>query len=207
MFQVHGLAGRLFTTKAETLRRIERVAATQATTAIETDDVALSRGVEGNAGPGDEAGAHRPALLAYAQVQGTADRDEPRRRRPRVGDWMSRRIQRLQTGQTVAEARRLLAAHHIAQAPVVDDDARLVGLLLQGDLPNAPPTATVAASMRSPVPACAAETDLRQLALALLNTGLPGMPVTGPQGELIGFITRSDVLRAVATEPPLDLWG
>jgi Mg/Co/Ni transporter MgtE len=206
MFQVHGLAGRWFTTKAETLRRIERVSAPAATAAIETDEVALSRRVEAdNAEPDDS--PHRPALQAYAQVQGSAGTDEQRRRRPRVGDWMSRRVQRLRTGQTLAEARALLATHHIEQAPVVDADDRLVGLLLQADLVAAPQQGAVEGCMRSPVPATAAETDLRQLSLALLNTGLPGMPVTGPLGELVGFITRGDVLRAVATEPPLDLWG
>lgn len=207
MFQVHGVAGRVFSTKAETLRRIEQVSAPTAAAAIETDEVALSRRTDDGSHQGAEPGPHRPELQAYAQVQGSADTDTPRHRRPRVGEWMSPQVHRLRTGQSLGEARAVLAAHHIAQAPVVDDDGRLVGLLLAADLADAPPGAPVAAGMRSPVPATSAETDLRQLALALLNTGLPGMPVTGPQGALVGFITRGDVLRAVATEPPLDLWG
>jgi len=27
------------------------------------------------------------------------------------------------------------------------------------------------------------------------------------QGLVMGFISRSDILRAVVTDPPLDLWG
>jgi CBS domain-containing protein len=41
----------------------------------------------------------------------------------------------------------------------------------------------------------------------LLESGLPGLPVVDEQGRVIGFISRSDILRAVVTEPPLDLWG
>jgi CBS domain-containing protein len=41
----------------------------------------------------------------------------------------------------------------------------------------------------------------------LLDTGLPGLPVTDEAGVLIGFISRTDILRAVAADPPLDLWS
>ena len=39
----------------------------------------------------------------------------------------------------------------------------------------------------------------------LLDTGLPGLPVTEEAGVLIGFISRTDILRAVAADPPLDV--
>jgi CBS-domain-containing membrane protein len=40
----------------------------------------------------------------------------------------------------------------------------------------------------------------------LLDTGLPGLPVVDDAGQVIGFVSRSDVLRAVVADPPLDLW-
>jgi len=61
--------------------------------------------------------------------------------------------------------------------------------------------------MWTPVPAASPDTDLRRLAAALLGTGLPGLPVSDAQGGLIGFVSRSDILRAVTADPPLDLWG
>ena len=39
------------------------------------------------------------------------------------------------------------------------------------------------------------------------GTGLPGLPVTDDAGVLSGFISRTDILRAVAADPPLDLWS
>ena len=44
------------------------------------------------------------------------------------------------------------------------------------------------------------------MASVLLDTGLPGLPVTNELGLLEGFISRTDILRAVAADPPLDLW-
>ena len=33
------------------------------------------------------------------------------------------------------------------------------------------------------------------------------VPVTDEAGVLSGFISRTDILRAVAADPPLDLWS
>jgi CBS domain-containing protein len=61
--------------------------------------------------------------------------------------------------------------------------------------------------MSSPVPSVSADTDLRRVARVLLDTGLPGLAVVDEQGQVTGFVARSDILRAVVTDPPLDLWG
>jgi CBS domain-containing protein len=41
----------------------------------------------------------------------------------------------------------------------------------------------------------------------LLDTGLSGLPVVDEAGNVRAFIARGDILRAVAHDPPLDLWG
>jgi CBS domain-containing protein len=96
----------------------------------------------------------------------------------------------------------------------------LVGLVGRAELMPAdslePPSAVsesarlsqpVTAVMWSPVPSTAPETDLRRVAALLLHTGLPGVPVATADGEVVGFVSRTDLLRALTTDPPLDLWG
>ena len=114
----------------------------------------------------------------------------------------------------------MLARHGIAQAPVVGAGGVLVGLVGRIELMPAaslePPSAAsesarlsqpVTTVMWSPVPSTAPGTDLRRVAALLLHTGLPGVPVAADDGGVLGFVSRTDLLRALTTDPPLDLWG
>ena len=118
--------------------------------------------------------------------------------------------------------RRIQGLLHPAQAPVVDANGQLVGLVTRADLlkPERLPSPeshalvwhalllqNVKDIMWSPVPGVAPESDLRRVARVLLDTGLPGLPVVDEQGHVTGFVSRSDILRAVVTDPPLDVWG
>jgi len=60
--------------------------------------------------------------------------------------------------------------------------------------------------MVTPIPSVDPETDIRRLARVLLDTGLPGLPVSDTHGRVIGFVSRTDILHAVVADPPLDLW-
>lgn len=117
-----------------------------------------------------------------------------------------------------ADAWHRLGEKRIGQAPVVNALGQVVGLLRWVDMapqnldtPQANPLQqaprTVAEVMLSPSPTVAGETSLRRLATALLDTGLTGLPVTNDIGLLEGYVSRSDILRAVAADPPLDLWS
>ena len=65
----------------------------------------------------------------------------------------------------------------------------------------------VSERMWTPVPSVAGDADLRRVAVVLLETGLPGLPVVDDGGRLTGFISRTDILRAVVADPPLELWA
>ena len=60
--------------------------------------------------------------------------------------------------------------------------------------------------MWTPVASVSPESDIRRVASVLLDSGLPGLPVVEDEGHVIGFVSRSDILRAVVADPPLDLW-
>jgi CBS-domain-containing membrane protein len=226
MFSVYGTTGRLFRGTMEQLRQIGGVGAsarTQATRAVGRDGWdpgaelpgALAE-VQRKTEPGDE--AHRNALAAYAQAQNT------RQRHPlsTVNDLMNRQVVTLADTATVLQGWHLLSEKAVGQAPVVDAQGHLVGLLTRADLlkPERLPSPDshalvwralmlqpVTDIMWTPVPSVAPESDIRRVARVLLDTGLPGLPVVDDQGLVIGFISRSDILRAVVTDPPLDLWG
>jgi CBS domain-containing protein len=104
---------------------------------------------------------------------------------------------------------------------VVDANSLLIGLFTRADLlrPERLPgpdshahawaemlAQNVVDVMWTPVPSVSIDADIRRVARVLLDSGLPGLPVADDEGRVIGFVSRSDILRAVVADPPLDLW-
>ena len=226
MFSIYGVAGQLFSGSMEQLRQVKGVGAIARSNAIQAvgrdgrDPAADSAyaALAQQAAPSDV--VHRSALAAYAESQKAV----PQQRHPLklVDALMSRTVITLLDTATVQQAWQTLAQHGVGQAPVLNAAGTLVGLLSRADLlrPERLPTpdshalvwrALLAQSVQdimwTPVPSVAADTDIRRVARVLLDTGLPGLPVVDDQGGVIGFVSRSDILQAVVTDPPLDLWG
>jgi CBS domain-containing protein len=168
-------------------------------------------------GPGPDL-VHRDAVAAYAQ---TVAIQPPRHPLVLVRDIMNPGAITLPADCSVTQAWSLLAQHQLGQAPVVDAQGILVGLLTRADLmrlDRVPGPGTHALAwqawlaqgitelMWTPVPSVAPDTDIRRLARVLLDTGLPGLPVVDEQGQVGAFVSRTDILRAVVADPPLDLW-
>jgi CBS domain-containing protein len=227
MFSVYGVGGQLFRGSLEQLRQIGSVSAiarTNAVMAVAQDGQDAASSSPGAfdvrarpAAPRDE--AHRSALAAYAHSQKI---ELPRHPLSLVDALMSRTVITIPDNSTVLEAWQILAQHGVGQAPVVNAEKTLVGLLCRADLlrqdqlpgPDSHALAwrallaqSVMDIMTTPVPSVAPDTDIRRVAQVLLDTDLPGLPVVDEQGFVRGFVSRSDILRAVVTEPPLDLWG
>ena len=228
MFFVYGTSGQLFRGSVEQLRQIKGVGSLARLRRIEAlgrDGRDVSEDPGAPAAPLREASAHgfensRAApLSAYLQTQHSASQRRPL---STVADVMSRQPITLPDTATLLQAWQLLAEHRVGQAPVLNAQGQLVGLLTRADVMQAqqlPDPARqaqawqtllvrpVADIMVTPVPSVAAQSDIRRVAQVLLDTGLPGLPVVDEQGQVSGFISRSDILRAVVTDPPLDLWG
>lgn len=221
MFSVYGVMGRLFTGPMDQMRQVGGVSALTRSRAIAAIGLDPSSADTGDnlrraaTGPG---GTHRP-IEAYAQAQAGEAQRHPL---TRVQDVMSHKPVVVALSATAQEGLQLLADQHVGQAPVVNEHGVLVGLLLRADLlrpehlpgPNTHALAwhawlaqPVSEVMWTPVPSAVPETDLRQVARVLLDTGLPGLPVVDAQGAVAGFVSRTDLLRAIVHDPPLDLWS
>lgn len=58
---------------------------------------------------------------------------------------------------------------------------------------------------RTPVPNVAGDTKIRRVTVVPLETGLPGLRVVDKRSTMTGFISHSDILRAVAAAHPLEM--
>ena len=65
---------------------------------------------------------------------------------------------------------------------------------------------TVADAMSAPVIAADPITDVRRIAKVMLDYQQSAVPITNDQDELIGLVSRSNILQAAASDPPLSLW-
>lgn len=223
MFFVFGPSGQVLRGGPEALGQIESLRRLRRTWALQ------SRGEDGELPSGNPAGL-RPATTpsgpyrrahhaasAYAQTGGQTAHAQ-RQPLSMVREVMRTDVVSVTPLDLEADAWHRLGEKRIGQAPVVNALGQVVGLLRWVDMapqnldtPQANPLQqaprTVAEVMLSPSPTVAGETSLRRLATALLDTGLTGLPVTNDIGLLEGYVSRSDILRAVAADPPLDLWS
>lgn len=205
MFFVFGPAGQIFRGSAEQLAQVTPVTRIRRSAALIAQDATHSStiGTAADSHASPSSGAPH-ALTAYRQA---AHSHTPARQPlSHVVDVMSTQVVAVTDDTMQAQAWNLLVQKGVSQAPVLNAQGRVVGLLLRADM--APLVQRpVTKIMLSPIPTVAHSTELRRLARVLLDTGLPGLPVTDDEGTLTGFVSRTDILRAVAAHPPLDLWS
>lgn len=123
-----------------------------------------------------------------------------------VAEIMTREPYTLGPDDTLADARKLMAEHHIRHIPVLAGDGSLVGLVSQRDVLAAEDSSVVrgregddqtesyvalSSIMTSPVQTVDEHASLRGTAMHLQKTRMGCLPVLR-DGKLVGIITDSD---------------
>ena len=138
-----------------------------------------------------------------------------------VRDWMNPDVITTSPRARLVEARALMEGHNIRQVPVVSGD-RLVGILTDRDVRDALPSIFEYTSPRHRDQSGVAQrihvedvmtvgahhvapsTHLGEVALLLLTHNIGGLPVLY-NDQLVGIITRTDLLRAIIAGSPVEL--
>ncbi|HYA28381.1 MAG TPA: CBS domain-containing protein [Acidobacteriota bacterium] len=126
----------------------------------------------------------------------------------RVADWMSDGVLAVETFDSIAVARQLMAKHRINQLPVLEQD-HLIGIVTDRDIRDAYPTSmminrteaidqfaekvTVEEVMTRDIFVVRPETPLEKAVGLLRKHRIGSLPVV-KNGQLVGIITRSDIL-------------
>ena len=126
----------------------------------------------------------------------------------RVADWMTETVLAVETFDSIAVARQLMAKHRVNQLPVLEND-NLVGIVTDRDIRDAYPTSmmidrteaidrfaekiTVEEVMTHDVFIVRPETALATAVSLLRRHRIGSLPVMKDK-KLIGIITRSDIL-------------
>jgi CBS domain-containing protein len=138
-------------------------------------------------------------------------------------DVMSQPVVTVRASTSIVEAAKILTANGFTALPVVDDDRRLVGIVTEADLirdrvpgdprthswqirarrsePNRVPVSEV---MSTPVESLTAGADVADAARMMVDDRIRCLPIVdGP--EVVGIVTRRDVLRAAVANNDRDL--
>ncbi|WP_377157613.1 HPP family protein [Roseateles sp. UC29_93] len=231
MFSVYGTSGKILTGGLEQVRDLAPVQAVARTRAVApiarqgdlTPSTVVLAGVgQGGGGVGGTPGFGPSAYMAHEALAAYAG-DTTRVPLTQVHQLMSRKLISVMSGSSLRQAMRAMSRAGVAQAPVLGDQGEVRGLVSRGDLTRGLAedleemaeimviarrlAAPVDDVMWTPVPVAQSDTPLREAAQLMLDLGLPGLPVGDDNGHLIGFLSRSDLLRGMTHEPPLDLWS
>lgn len=126
-----------------------------------------------------------------------------------VSDHMARDLVTLGPDQEINNAMHVLLKHGVSGAPVVDEKYQVVGILTEKDCLRAALEASyyrdwgkrVSAYMQRDVITMEADIDILTACQVFLDGPYRRFPVVD-DGQLVGLISRTDVLRALA-----DTWA
>jgi len=145
-----------------------------------------------------------------------------------VADVMSKAVVTVMPGHSVKHAAQIMLDHQVSGLPVVDGDGKLVGILTEGDLlrrvefglPSTQSKWAIVTSsggsardyvkshswrvgdvMTKPVATIGETASLADVATLFSSKGIKRLPVLR-NGEIVGIVSRADLLRVVAAATP-----
>lgn len=111
-----------------------------------------------------------------------------------------------------------LQKHRIRHIPIVDDTKTLQGIISDRDILKA--WANMASEAKRTIEALQVknimstrvltgtlDTNIRDLADAMTVRRIGAIPLLNKHQHVIGIVTRSDILRAIVHQAPIDLWS
>jgi acetoin utilization protein AcuB len=196
-------------------RRVDPAAQISALAAQPSDEDAASRA------PAESAtsdSSPKPLFNPYSQSK----QREPRQPALLVSQIMTSPVQSLSPETSLQAAWELFREKRFRHIPVVIGYKQIAGIISDRDLlrilartssadSSAAPdlnlrTSSIAEHMKREVLCAFPETTIHEVAGILLEQRIGSMPVVDPHGGLVGIVTRSDILRCVVQQAPLELW-
>jgi acetoin utilization protein AcuB len=113
-----------------------------------------------------------------------------------ASDIMTTELITTRPSATVLEAARMLAVNRIGAMPVVSE-GKLVGIVTEADILTAAGDTTVDWVMSGDVVAVRPDTPVPEIIAILKQRHLRRVLVTDADGDLVGIVSRSDIIAAM----------
>jgi acetoin utilization protein AcuB len=214
MFAIYNVQGRRF---HDTLENLRKVRETQASIGMHSQfsttlDDALP--VYGKlTDKEDKVITSKNALTAYREIRHLKEREPVYQ----AHQLMSHPATTIRTDMDILEARLFFQEKGVNQMPVMDAQHSIIGMLsienllqfiiVDGDKIQYLKGKTVADAMSMEVITADPVSDIRRIAQAMQEYRLHAVPIVDERDVLIGIVSRSDILRALTNDPPLNIWS
>lgn len=139
-----------------------------------------------------------------------------------AGDIMRSPVRTLPESATFEEARLLFRQRRFRHVPILNAAGSLSGIISDRDVLREAAQIgekvqgwvqelvneqkTVVEFMTKRILVGTPSTEIRQIAKAMFEERIGSMPIIDAKNRLTGIITRSDILRTLVTQAPIELW-
>lgn len=159
--------------------------------------------------------------LAQRAYQSTGKLKQDREPAINAHQIMSTKVVTLTLDSSIYEAWNLFREKRFRHVPVLSREHKLIGMLSDRALlryaattgqvpPYAPDSPQAKTSIRAitslGVITATPDTRIREIARMMFEKRVGAMPIVDQYGNIVGIITRSDILRTLVNHAPLELW-
>lgn len=130
-----------------------------------------------------------------------------------LSDIMSSNVATLDQNATVADAWQLFQQHGFHHIPITDDNNTVLAMLSDRDILQGPGkqeninSENIMRFATQQVFCFSPDTDIRQATRTLYEYDLGALPVISDEHEILGIVTRTDIIKTVSHYGPLELWA
>lgn len=136
-----------------------------------------------------------------------------------VKDLMTKEVFVLTQDSTLKEAYDLMDSKQVRQIPIVnnEEEGRIVAMISERNILSSVLNdmefinSTLRRSLSSfdlgEVITADPITDIRRVAKVMVDFSLTAIPIVDQDDNLLGIVSRANILKAVANTPPLKIWG
>jgi len=212
MFAIYDIQGRRFRDSLEQLNKVKAIHSSKKSAFQLKDGEQAAQNVNGS-----QARSNLSASVKAKQAYRDMLQSPKQEAILHAYQLMSQPVVTVQSSLDIVSAWQRLQKLHYQQLPVLDKAHRIVGMVSDRDLLqfllyndqkiNYVPGKIVADAMSENVITSDPVTDVRRIAKVMIDYHLSAIPIVDENDILIGLVSRSDIVRAVTSDPPLSLWA
>lgn len=123
---------------------------------------------------------------------------------------MTHPVKTIYSNLSLTQAYEDFQSQQVNQFPVLSPERKLIGMITRQEVTEAyftRPAQTVGDLLSGDLLTADPVSDIRRVAKVMYDYKLPAMPITDESDHLVGIISKTDIVKALTTEPPLSLWA